>query len=166
MVQSWITKTANDLPIKDSQKISSALGGAAFGRSDSQYKFSTLINNLTSSDAVKYVVIAGGYNDRNSIANIATGISDCKSLVQSKFPNATMCVAFIAGTTDESQQSALASVKSAYQSACSSLGCVFLNNTDVLSSASYFASDGIHPNESGETRIANAIVNAMNDQLL
>ena len=166
MVQSWITKVADGLPINGNQKISSALGGASFGRSDSQYRFSTLINNLSADNSVKYVVIAGGYNDMNSIANISSGMSDCKTLIQSKFPNATMCVAFIAGTTNTSQQSTLATVKSTYQSSSSALNCVFLSNTDVLNNASNFASDGIHPNETGESLIANAIITAMNNQLL
>lgn len=167
IVTSWITKVANDLPLNSNQNISSAYGGAGFGRTEPEYKFSTLINNLSSDNKVKYVVICGGYNDifRTEEA-ITSGMSDCKTLVSQKFPNATMCVGFIGNTTNAQYASNVTTTRARYASIASSLNVAHLNNLNVLTSASYFSSDGIHPNAEGETRISNAIVTAMNEQLL
>ena len=159
-VTSWITNVANGLPISTSQKISSAYGGAGFGRTDDTYKFSRLLNNLSADNSVKYVVICGGYNDIYSTAsNITSGMSDCKSIIASKFPNATMCVGFIGNTTDASKATDITTTRSRYQTSASSLNAVYLENLNVLTSANLFSSEG-------ETRISNAIVTAMNEQLL
>lgn len=167
VVTSWITKVADGLPLNSNQKISSAYGGASFGRPESQYKFSTLLNNLTSDNKVKYVVICGGYNDIfRTEQEISTGMSDCKSIVAQKFPNATMCVGFIGNTTNAQYASNVTNTRARYTSIASSLNVVHLNNLNVLTSANYFSSDGIHPNAEGETRISNAIITAMNNQLL
>ena len=155
------------MPITDEQKISSSLGGAGFGRPSEAQKFSTLINNLSSDNKVKYVVICGGYNDISSNdVTITSGMSDCKSIIQSKFPNATMCVGFIGNTTDESVASYITLTRSRYQTAASSVGAVYLDNLNVLTSPDLFSSDGIHPNNAGEYAIATAVINAMNNELL
>ena len=151
----------------NSQKISSSLGGAGFGRPSDAQKFSTLINNLNSDNSVKYVVICGGYNDISSNdTTITAGMNDCKSIIQTKFPNATMCVGFIGNTTDASVASYITLTRSRYQTAAQTVGATYLNNLNVLTSSSLFSSDGIHPNDSGESAIANALVTAMNNQLL
>ena len=114
---------------------------------------------------MKYVIIAGGYNDKSAtLADITSGMSDCKTIVASKFPNATMCVAFIGTSTNASTQTQLATAKQNYASAATSLSVTTLNYTDTLT-ASDIASDGIHPNDKGEQKIAKGIVTAMNNQL-
>lgn len=165
-VKSWIKYTTEKLPLQSSQVISSSLGGAGFGRTDSAYKFSTLLNNLSANNNVKFVVIGGGYNDIYSTsANIDTDMALCKSIVASKFPNATMCVAFIGNTTNTSLQPNISTARGYWQSSASTNNITFLNNVNVLTNSSLFASDGIHPNEQGEITIANAVSNAMDSQL-
>lgn len=150
-----------------SQYVGTAHGGDGFGRTDSQYQFKTQIEALSSDNNVKYVIIGGGYNDIYSTAeNIATGMSECKTLIASKFPNATMCVAFIGNTTDVSKAQDIIDTQDAWDDAASDLNIVNLQNTNVLTSSSLFTNDGVHPNEQGQIAISNAIINAMNNQLL
>lgn len=145
----------------------SAYGGAGFGRTDDTHEFKRLINELSSSNAVKYVIIGGGYNDIYSTqANIEAGIAECKALIASKFPNATMVIAFIGNTTDSSKASMISATRTIYENAASANNIVMLNNTNVLTNASLFSSDGFHPNEAGQIKIANAVVRAMDAQLL
>ena len=150
-----------------SQYIGTAHGGDGFGTTNATYQFKTQIEALSSDSNVKYVIIGGGYNDITSTSeNIATGMSDCKTLITSKFPNATMCVAFIGNTTDVSKAQAIVDAQTAWNNAATSLNVVNLQNTNVLTENDMFSSDGVHPNEKGQKAISAAVITAMNNQLL
>lgn len=92
-------------------------------------------------------------------------MSDCKSIIAQKFPNATMCVGFIGNTTNAQYASNITTTRARYASSAAALSVTYLDNLNVLI-PSMFSSDGIHPNNSGQAAISEAIIDAMNDQLL
>lgn len=163
---SWIEYTTQDLALNSSQRIQNALGGAGFTRAEDEYKFSTLLSQLDADAAVKYVVICGGYNDiwANATA-ITAGMNACKSIIQTKFPNATMCVGFIGNTTNPDYATNVANTRTNYATCATSIGAVSLNNLNVLTRSNLYSSDGIHPNALGEQLIAQAVTRAMTSQL-
>lgn len=113
------------------------------------------------------MVIGGGYNDIYATATeITNGIADCKTIIASKFPNATMCVGFIGNTTNANLATNITNTRDRWQSGTSSAGAVWLNNLNVLTNSSLFSSDGIHPNSAGQSAITSAVIDAMNNQLL
>lgn len=166
-VTSWIDYTVQNLGLLSNQKIVNTLGGAGFARSEDEYKFSTLLNALTYDADVKYVVICGGYNDIWSTSTaISDGMSVCKTIVQSKFPNATLCVGFIGNTLNNEYATNVTTTRENYASCASTLSLVNLNNLNVLSLPDMYSSDGIHPNSNGERSLGVAISNAITNQLV
>lgn len=166
-VTSWIDYTVQNLGLHSNQKIVNALGGAGFARAEDEYKFSTLLNQLTADNDVKYVVICGGYNDIwSSSTAISDGMSACKTIVQTKFPNATLCIGFIGNTLNSEYATNVSTTRANYASCASALSLVSLNNLNVLTLPDMYSSDGIHPNANGERTLATAISNAITTQLV
>lgn len=147
--------------------ISKSLGGSGFGANTPFSKLLTqAIATLTDSQKkqVKYVVVAGGWNDQFVTASlISSGIKDTIDLM-SQLPNATLYIGWIAtpiiGYTSTAKQKAYDEIKTVYETYWGKYK--FLSGADsALRWTSVLASDNIHPNASGQASIADMIYKAM-----
>lgn len=147
--------------------VNKSLGGSGFGANT---HFSALLSQaiagLTDKQKrqVKYVVVAGGWNDQFIAAStVNSGIKDTIALM-SQLPNATLYIGWIAtpiiGFTTAATQKAYDEIKTLYETYWGKYK--FLSGADsALRWTGVLASDNIHPNASGQASIADMIYKAM-----
>lgn len=113
---------------------------------------------------VKYVVVAGGWNDQSiAVSTVKSGIKDTIDLM-SQLPNATLYIGWIAtpiiGFTTVAKVKAYNEIKTLYKTYWGKFK--FLSGADsALSWVGVLASDNIHPNSIGQYSIADMIYKAM-----
>lgn len=157
----WTTQLKQKMNLSDNEVIFAHHGGAGFA--NPSYPFYDIINELTSDDSVTDILIAGGYNDLTfSMSNIVTGITNVKTLINTKFPNAKIHIAVIGGTTTQYHGNMHLLVE-AYVQGCLDNDLHYLKNLEyTLYQAQLFLSDGIHPNQYGQNAIAKNLFAALN----
>lgn len=147
--------------------VNKSLGGSGFGANTHFSKLlSQAISTLTDKQKkqVKYVVVAGGWNDQfiaGSIVN--SGIKDTIDLM-SQLPNATLYIGWIAATitgyTTRAKIKAYNEIKTLYATYWGKFK--FLSGADsALRWTGVLSSDNIHPNATGQYSIADMIYKAM-----
>ena len=162
-VQGWSKWVKQYMSLSDTQFKTAMQGGAGFALSGI-HAFSNLVNIQPNDDEVTDVVICGGYNDHAaSISAIKSGIAACRTLVRSKFPNAELHIGFIGNTTNCDIKNDLGLRICWYIEGCEENDCHYLTNVEYALHHYYedFGTDGIHPNNKGQQRIAKAIVQAL-----
>ena len=160
-VTSFVYQLISKMGLSQDQYTIATHGGASFGNSGA-YLFETIIDGLTADNDVTDILIAGGYNDiTSSGTNILNGITACSTKLKTKFPNAKTYIAFIGGTTNQYHGNIhLKTIN--YIDGCLNNDLIYLDNLQyVLYNASYFSSDGIHPNQNGQNEIAKALYLAL-----
>lgn len=147
--------------------VNKSKGGSGFGANT---HFSALLTEAiesltdTQKKQVKYVVVAGGWNDQFIAASTVTsGMTDLVNLM-SQLPNATLYVGWIAtpriGYSTNAQIKAYNDIKTLYVT--NWLDYKFLAGADsALRWTGVIASDNIHPNATGQYSIADMIYKAM-----
>lgn len=148
--------------------VNKSKGGSGFGANT---HFSALLSDAISTltdkqkKQVRYVVVAGGWNDQFVDQSIVkSGITDTVNLM-SQLPNATLYIGWIAtpiiGFTTREKIKAYNEIKCIY---CTDWHKYkFLSGADsALRWIGVIASDNIHPNSTGEYSIADLIYKAMN----
>lgn len=147
--------------------VNKSLGGSGFGANTHFSELLTqAIATLTDKQKkqVKYVVVAGGWNDQFVGASlINSGIKDTIDLM-AQLPNATLYIGWIAtpiiGFTSLAKQKAYDEIKTLYETYWGKYK--FLSGADsALRWTGVLASDNIHPNASGQASIADMIYKAM-----
>ena len=98
-----------------------------------------------------------------STANTLAGMLSFKNTCIVKFPNAKIHVGFIGNTTDKTQKANIAARCMTHINGCAMYNMNYLNNVEYSLHRYYedFASDGIHPNATGEEHIAWYITQAL-----
>lgn len=147
--------------------VNKSKGGSGFGANT---HFSALLSEAIAglSDKqkkqVKYVVVAGGWNDQSIAAStVNSGIKDTIALM-AQLPNATLYIGWIAtpiiGFTTVAKVKAYNEIKTLYETYWGKFK--FLSGADsALRWTSVLASDKIHPNASGQASIADMIYKAL-----
>lgn len=147
--------------------VNKSLGGSGFAANT---HFSALLSQAIATltdkqkKQVKYVVVAGGWNDQSAADSlIKSGINDTIALM-SQLPNATLYIGWIAtpiiGFTTVAKAKAYNEIKTLYETHWGKFK--FLSGADsALRWTSVLASDNIHPNASGQASIADMIYKAM-----
>lgn len=147
--------------------VNKSLGGSGFGANT---HFSALLSQaiagLTDKQKkqVKYVVVAGGWNDQFiATSTVNSGIKDTIALM-SQLPNATLYIGWIAtpiiGFTTVAKVKAYNEIKTIYETYWGKFK--FLSGADsALRWPGVLASDNIHPNSTGQASIADMIYKAM-----
>mgnify|MGYP001157649883 FL=1 len=147
--------------------VNKSLGGSGFGANTHFSELLTqAIATLTDKQKkqVKYVVVAGGWNDQFiASSTVNSGIKDLLNLM-SQLPNATLYIGWIAtpiiGFTTTAKQKAYDEIKTLYETYWGKYK--FLSGADsALRWIGVVASDNIHPNASGQASIADMIYKAM-----
>ena len=158
----------------DPNAISQSERGSGFtvGGSIDGYKFIDLLNqfNIENPLNVKKIVIAGGWNDRNSnIDTIKDAINLFMNTAKSKYVNAKIYLAMISNSKDNSENGStgrlnlIRTIIPAYKSICKN-GGIFINNINlILKNYSYFSyPDTTHPNDEAYKLIAQTLYSAVN----
>lgn len=147
--------------------VNKSKGGSGFGaNAHFSELLSQAINTLTDKQKkqVKYVVVAGGWNDQSIAASaVNSGIKDVINLM-SQLPNATLYIGWIAtpiiGFTTRAAVKAYNEIKTLYETYWGKYK--FLSGADsALRWVGVLASDNIHPNSLGQGSIADMIYKAM-----
>lgn len=167
MVKPWCDILHDQYFSDASFYVNKSLGGSGFGANT---HFSALLSQAIASltdkqkKHVKYVVVAGGWNDQFiASSTVNSGIKDTIALM-SQLPNATLYIGWIAtpiiGFTSVAKVKAYNEIKTLYETYWGKFK--FLSGADsALRWTSVLASDNIHPNASGQTSIADMIYKAM-----
>lgn len=167
MVKSWCDILHEQYFSDASFYVNKSKGGSGFGANT---HFSALLSEAIKglSDKqkkqVKYVVVAGGWNDQFIAAStINSGIKDTIALM-SQLPNATLYIGWVAtpiiGFTTREKVKAYNEIKTLYATYWGKFK--FLSGADsALRWTSVLASDNIHPNASGQCSIADMIYKAI-----
>lgn len=159
-VTSWITLLAQKLNLQSGDYISTHRGGFRFAYSSSDSNYITLLNNLNDDPDLTDMYVCGGYNDAPSSENdILLGIQNFNNLFKTKFPNAKLHIGFIGWSKNSSSIRNLARAFYFYKKSCENLQIDFLDGCEYAlhNYFKYFSSDGIHPNLTGQTSIANSL---------
>lgn len=147
--------------------VNKSKGGSGFGANT---HFSALLSEAITGlsnkqkKQVKYVVVAGGWNDQSiAVSTVNSGIKDVINLM-SQLPNATLYIGWIAtpiiGFTTVAKVKAYNEIKTLYETYWGKFK--FLSGVDsALRWTSVLASDHIHPNSSGQASIADMVYKAM-----
>lgn len=147
--------------------VNKSKGGSGFGANT---HFSELLSQAITAlsdkqkQQVKYVVVAGGWNDQFiASSTVNSGIKDVINLM-SQLPNATLYIGWIAtpiiGFTTVAKVKAYNEIKTLYTTYWGKFK--FLSGADsALRWPSVLASDNIHPNATGQYSIADMIYKAM-----
>ena len=167
MVKPWCDILHDQYFSDASFYVNKSKGGSGFGANT---HFSALLSQAiaTLTDAqkkqVKYVVVAGGWNDQSiALSTVNSGINDTIALM-SQLPNATLYIGWIAtpiiGFTTVEKVKAYNSIKTLYETYWGKFK--FLSGADsALRWMGVLASDNIHPNATGQSSIADMIYKAM-----
>lgn len=167
MVKPWCDILHDQYFSDASFYVNKSKGGSGFGANT---HFSDLLSEAIAglSDAqkkqVKYVVVAGGWNDQFIAAStVNSGIKDTIALM-AQLPNATLYIGWIAtpiiGFTTVAKVKAYNDIKTLYETYWGKFK--FLSGADsALRWAGVLASDNIHPNASGQASIADMIYKAL-----
>lgn len=162
-VTSWINLLIQKLNLQPTDYISTHQGGYGFAYSSAN-NFINLLNNLSNDNNLTDMYVCGGYNDLNASENdILLGIQNFNTLFKQKFPNAKLHIGFIGWTKNGTNIRKLANVFMYYKKACNFETIDFLNGCEYAlhNYFKYFSSDGIHPNQTGQNSIANALFECM-----
>lgn len=147
--------------------VNKSLGGSGFGANT---HFSELLSQAIATltdkqkKQVKYVVVAGGWNDQFiASSTVNSGIKDTIALM-SQLPNATLYIGWIAtpiiGFTSVAKVKAYNEIKTLYETYWGKFK--FLSGADsALRWTGVLASDNIHPNAIGQSSIADMIYKAI-----
>lgn len=156
----WCTHVKNNLGISDDDYIKSVYGGVGFCNTVDNKTFLTLLQDVTidNPENVAYIVVAGGYNDKSyNAGDIDTGVGLFCNYAKTNYPNAKICIGMCAFSTDASGLNSLNDVLRGY-SLCGKYGACYMSNIEyALHRIGYMASDGYHPNESGQVLLASYI---------
>ena len=134
--------------------------GTGFDYTVENQNFVTLLNGVTSDDAITDIIVLGGYNDQYSNqGNVLTQIGNFCNLAKTKFPNAQVYIGMIGFTLESTKRYPIFEVYQTY-SKCNQFNAIYLNGVEcVMHDTEYFVggNDLTHPNENGRTKLAQAV---------
>lgn len=138
-------------------------GGAGFTNTVDNINFTSLLNSakngVPDANGIDLVIVAGGYNEGSGI--VRNDVKNWVDTARNYFPNAIIAVGYIAVHGTRSVYSVNSAVAAYTQeiSGCMSLGD--LSGALITDLTLNVSSDGIHPNNTGQSMIASAIYNAV-----
>lgn len=133
-------------------------GGVGFVKESDGRTFSTLLDEGKGKRNAKYVVITGGYNDKDySYKTIKNKVYETVKKAQRLYPDAKILVGMTGDAT--SDHSRFKNVIQAYKDGTKEAGGFYITNSEYAlnENKNYFASDGYHPNVKGHQAIGETI---------
>lgn len=163
-VTGWVNRLISLLGIDSENCYPINRGGVCFANLSNNFidLLNTVGASIENKSEITDIVVCGGYNDLFfDLTDINNGINTFISFCLTEYPKATIRLGSIGWSADSTKIFNLTKVCAAYQSH-SSGRVVYLNGVEnILHHTSYMASDGYHPNDSGQKELANGIANAI-----
>ena len=131
-------------------------GGVGFVKESDGRTFSTLLDEGKGKRNAKYVVITGGYNDKDySYKTIKNKVYETVKKAQTLYPKAKVYV----GMTGDSVNEHFKTVIQAYKDGTKEAGGIYITNSEnaLNGNQNYFSSDGHHPNKYGQRALGETI---------
>jgi hypothetical protein len=168
-VTSWAQLWKQKFSFNEWDTIIKYKGGTGFHASVNNINFLTLLQQaeelVKNANHVERIIVCGGYNDHTSIhslANVYNNAVAFHAYCRQHFPNATLYIGMIGYSTDASKRETIKNkCLYAYQTACTYGDAIYLNNSEFSLSDDLMASDGYHPNASGQEFIERNIQQAL-----
>ena len=159
-LQPWTTNFIKYTGLED--VTISANGGSSF--STASNSFLMLLNAVPASDDVKQILVVGGFNEFGTYSEIENAINAFMGAAEVRFPNAKVFVAMVAWSVDRTDdpnvQNRLKIAKSVYNTQRKNWR--YLTGSDyILHADGFLASDGFHPNATGQERLATYLATAV-----
>ena len=137
-------------------------GGASFSTSNNS--FLMLLNQIDADPSVKQILVVGGYNEFGSYSEIENAINAFMGVAEVRFPNAKVFSAMVAWSVDRADdpnvQNRIKIAKSVYNTQRKNWR--YLTGSDyILHADGFLASDGFHPNTTGQERLATYLATAV-----
>lgn len=141
-------------------------GGVRFGIEEgSEYAFDSLmadsLSSITNKASITDIVIAGGYNEFGENSAINAGIARCKSIIAANFSNPSLRVYLFAIGYHATNVSRRNFLFMAYEKCYAQSGWAYTRLTPAICNSDWWASDGYHPNQTGQDAIGKNIANIM-----
>lgn len=143
--------------------------GAGFTRSSDynlyyQFQLAHAQLSATQKNSITHIIIGAGANDHNDDAShlelLSQSFSDIASMIASDYQrDVKVMVVAIGWNAQYELRKNLPNMYRNYAKQCSKYGFRYFECYQVLQNTTYFNSDGVHPNPSGQTAIAENITN-------
>lgn len=143
-------------------------GGARFGSPQGdEYAFDTVLTGylaaITNKESITDIILAGGYNDATyANSDIASGINRTMAVIKNNFSNPSLKVWLFGLGYSAVNPRRREQLFDIYHNSYAASGMAFTSLTKALYNDDYWASDGFHPNATGQEEIATAILNIIN----
>lgn len=156
----WDHKVVANLGLNADKYVIKNLGGSGFCANTT---FTQLLMQIAPDDEVTDIIVCGGYNDRSYVQNdITSGVTSFCSYAKANFPNARVYVGNIGCSTLAADRLPLAETIVKYYNACAVNGAHYISGSEnCITDANGLSSDGFHPNQFGQDKIATTICNAI-----
>ena len=137
-----------------------SMGGAGFKGNSQGKNFNDLLNDVSGTmnedqrKSVGKIVVGGGYNDSTDFG--PTYMESFFNTAKSVFPNAKVYIACIGWTTNRGfATNIFNNAATSYSQGAGMYGGIYIVNSEYsLHNYTWFDSDGIHPNNTGQQHIA------------
>lgn len=156
-IEGYFTKVVNDLNL-NAQIV--AENGYGFMGMGGTHKWKTLLENTTINNKSSFtdVIISGGMNDRGIDDDFETVMSELFTYLETNFPNAEIhvaCVGRYAKNSTDTNLRDMRKVAKLYKTITINHGHKYIDGSElILHNMSWFISDDIHPNTTGEIQLA------------
>lgn len=172
---SWGTKLESNLKLRGYGVKSSYIGGYGFyGNGTKTYTkmLEELVATMTEADKgrVVKIIVGGSYNDRGGEAELTAAINNFALAVQSSFPNYVDVVicpmgwvwqGHTSGVHASTNVAMLMKVNKAWCTRGAARGFSVVPCYPAMWYSDSFSSDGVHPSQTGQSRIAELAIQAM-----
>ena len=162
-IKSWVEYAIEYLGLESGQYYKKYANGAGFSiPGTAGKKFIDLLEELgteiTEPELITDIVVLGGYNDHAVYNSIPGDIKAFSVKAKTLFPNSTFRIGFIGRNCVASSNEVLEGLYHAFDRYARTADASYLVNIQyACRDRSMFSSDGIHPNEIGQSAIGKAL---------
>ena len=168
----WINKTVTNLGLSSGEYYKSAIDGAGFVGQSATTTFLKQLQSISVTDksAITDIVVCGGWNDGGKDSEVESAMESFMTYVRSNYPYAKVWLGYISWCDTYKRYTTSSAVNPTwdvramlrvYQTS-GKYGFSFIGGLEyVLHNMNYFTSDGLHPNEDGQTAIAAHLASAL-----
>ena len=162
-ITGWCTRVKNLMGFNNYLCTTKPKSGSGFVAGGEAGNFKSCLEataeTVESPEGITDIIVLGGYNDYNfSISDIQQNIVSFRQRAKELYPNAVVTIGFIGRRSKQATIEIWKKFLDVYK-AYSQADIAYVDNIQyACRDKKYFVSDGVHPNNDGEARIAKALV--------